>query len=183
MTGKLSLATLLFAVAMLLTACREEDKKITTGMFENLNAPYDLFYQTERMTQAEREQYRIDDITSEFISPRTDNSELAAGKIIRQDEKGALKTFLYVMDDHMTSEFLASYAPDGSIVDCLLIAQVSAYGGDRGYGEIDGDKITVHSWYPVMEEGEPELEYLADYTIEPNLTFTLAKEYTRVPQF
>lgn len=154
----------------------------TTGLFTALNTAYDAFYGKTRMTAADRKNYQIDKVKHEFIIAALPNADLAKGKTIYQGNEGRIETFLNIRKDNGTNEYLVSYDKDGNYKDCICIASLSEYGGDRGYGVICGNKVVVHSYYPA-EEGEPDLEYLTEYTIKPDLAFSKGKESTQKPQF
>lgn len=154
----------------------------TTGLFTSLDIRYDAFYKRTRMTATDRKKYQIDKVKHEFISSTIPNNQLAKGKLIYQGNEGRIETFLYIIQDNVTYEFLVSYDKAGNYLDCICLGSLSAYGGDTGYAEISGNKIITHSYYP-PEEGEEELEYLVEYKVKPNLHFSKLKESTRKPKF
>lgn len=142
----------------------------TTGMFKSLDTKYDAFYKQSRMTATDRTYYRIDNIKHPNLPKPCPNNQLAKGKSIYKCDDGRIETFLVIIPDNLTDEYLVSYDKVGNVIDCICIGNISAYGGDRGYANISADKVTVYSSYP--SEGEDDGgEKIEEYKIGNNLKF------------
>lgn len=142
----------------------------TKGMFQSLDTNYDAYYKQPRMTANDRAKYKINTIRHTDFPEQLPNNQLAKGKSIYKCNKGSLETFLVVVTDQVTSEYLVSYDKAGKVIDCICIGVISAYGGDRGYAEISGNKVTVYSSYPTEDENDSG-ESVTDYRINPDLRF------------
>lgn len=147
----------------------------TKGVFQSLDENFDTYYKHPRMTAADRTRYKINSIKHENISPQLPNSQLAKGKAIYKCDKGRLETFLVVVTDQVTSEYLVSYDKAGNVIDCIGIGDISAYGGDRGYAEFVGNTVTVYSSYPTEDENDSG-ESVTTYIINPELRFVRLKK-------
>lgn len=146
----------------------------TKGMFQSLDTKYNAFYKQPRMTQADRLRYKIDNIKHSDFPKQIPNTKLAKGKLLYKNEKGRIETFLVVVPDQITTEYLVSYDNKGNIIDCINIGDISAYGGDRGYADISGDKIIVYSSYPA-EGDEEEGKSVTEFKVTANLKFIKQK--------
>lgn len=142
----------------------------TKGMFQSLDENYDAYYKQPRMTATDRSRYKINNIKHQDLSAQLPNSQLAKGKSIYKCDKGRLETFLVVVTDQVTSEYLVSYDKAGNVIDCICIGVISAYGGDRGYADISGNTVTVYSSYPTEDENDSG-ELVTRYRINPDLRF------------
>lgn len=141
----------------------------TKGVFQSLDTAYDAYDKRPRMTAADRAKYKIDQIKDVDLQKQP-NNQLSKGKLIYKCNKGTLETFLLIVIDQITNEYLASYDQQGNLIDCIRIGVVSAYGGDRGYADISGDKITAYSWYPTEDENESG-DSKIEYRVGENLKF------------
>ena len=151
------------------TLISDIDIPATKGIFPSLDVKYNAYYKQPRMTAAERTKYKIDNIKIKDFPTQIQNSQLAKGKTIYTCDKGRIVTFLFIVADQITKEYMVSYDPKGNVIDCIDIGTISAYGGDRGYADISGDKVVVYSSYPA-EEGE-DGDSVTEYRITPKLKF------------
>ncbi|GEM_PF-6903242 len=151
----------------------------TTGVMTSLNEGYNAYHKRTRMTAANRTKYKIDKIKKDdIILSQAANANLSVGKTIYEGSEGKLQTIMYIMPDQMTVEYLVSYDAASNYVDCIQLGLIHEYGGDRGYGEIENNKIIYHSSYPVYED-EEDLEYFKEFELLPSMKFVLTKEYSK----
>lgn len=144
-----------------------------TGALTSLDVPYDIHYSAQRFSVHDRHKMKIDKIpaVSEAL-----NNELCKRTLIYEGKNGRLESFVHIIKDNATHEYLIAYDSQGNYISDLPIGFIHAYGGDRRYGEISGDKITTYYTYPESDEILCTL-----YKITPNLKFVKEKEYTIRP--
>lgn len=147
----------------------------TKGVFPSLDVNCDAYYKRPRMVAADRARYKVNNIKIPDFPTQIQNNQLSKGKLIYKCDKGSIETFLFIVVDQVTIEYMVSYNKVGNVIDCIPIGTISAYGGDRGYADIVGDKVTVYSYYPA--EGDDEDGNSVDeYRVTPNLKFVKLTE-------
>jgi hypothetical protein len=127
----------------------------------------------KRITAEERKSLQLDQIRLDGVDMNKYlNKQIARGKTIYKDTEGQLETFLIIVEDHATYEYLISYDAQGNYVDCINFGQNMLYAGDLKTGHIEGNKIKLsYSW------AEPESEWGEGismiYTIMDDLHFKI----------
>ena len=97
------------------------------------------------------------------------DSQLSLGVSIYKGSLGSILTVLFIEVDHASSEYLVSYDEKGDYIDCIKIASISVYGGDRGEGIIEKDEVTAGFFF--------DGAYYVKYKITPELKFVKIKEW------
>lgn len=141
----------------------------------SLDDAYDQHDNRKLISSADRASLKIDNIRYSGFDNKWPNNKLSAGKIIYSGELGLIATIFHIEKDHASTEFLVSYDTQGNLVDCISIAYVSTYGGDRGEGTIEGDKVTACFYF--SEGGQSGTTYI-EYKITPELKFIKIKEWS-----
>ncbi len=136
----------------------------------SLSDAYNKHLKRLRITAAERSALKIDYIKNEFFSKRP-NKELSKGKLFYQGANGKMQSIFILAPDHATWEFLVSYDAKGNYVDCVMIGQIMDYAGDRAESVVEGNKIQVHSTWPVYEDEGGDGNAIVKYEITPELKF------------
>ncbi|MDR1170391.1 MAG: hypothetical protein LBK97_06115 [Prevotellaceae bacterium] len=113
----------------------------------SLDDSYDRHDNRRRITAMERNDLKINAIKNDNFDTKWTNSQLSAGKTIYKGKEGSLQTILFIEKEQAVNEFLVSYNPEGNPVDCISIASISAYGGDRGEGLVQGNTVTAYAGY------------------------------------
>jgi hypothetical protein len=111
----------------------------------------------KRITAEERKSLQIDQIRLEDVDMNKYlNKQIAKGKTIYKSVEGRMETFLVIVEDNATYEYLISYDALGNYVDCITFGQHILYAGDLQTGHIEGNKIKLsYSWAePGSEWGE-----------------------------
>ena len=138
----------------------------TTGLMEVYQG-YDEHYKRKRITAAERRELEIDGIEEVRNHP---NREIAKGKELYKGDEGRIATFLVIQEDYATFEFLASYSPDGKVIDCIRVGTNMAYSSDEEVAIIEGNSVKcLSSW---GEPGESSEVIAQIYTITDELHFS-----------
>lgn len=138
----------------------------------SLNDTYNQHDNRKRMTAAERTALKINTIKHPEFDVKWTNAQLAVGKTIYTGKEGKLQTILFIEKENAVNEFLVSYNAAGRVVDCILIATIRAYGGDRGEGIIERD--IVKSAADAFSEEETSTVW-TQYKITPELKFVKVK--------
>jgi hypothetical protein len=166
-------------LSLSLNSCANDGQKIqyainipaTTGVLGQ-NDRYDAHYQRKRITNAERAEIGVKAIekASELANEKLSNSQLSKGKEIYKGEEGRLATFLAIVKDYATIEFLVSYDVGGNYTDCIPIGQNMAYSSDEESAIIEGNTVKIRgSW---GEPGEWGAGILQTFTITDDLHLT-----------
>ncbi|MDR3268171.1 MAG: hypothetical protein LBT83_03795 [Tannerella sp.] len=139
----------------------------TEGIMGGLS--FDDYGKIKRITTAERKKAGIDNITLENVKNYS-NREIALGKEIYQGAEGRLATFLVLIEDHATYEYLVSYDAQERVVDCIQTGTHMFYAGDYGTASIEGNLVKCsYQWAePGSEWGEG---YPSIYTITDGMHF------------
>lgn len=138
----------------------------------SLNDTYNQHDNRKRMTAAERTALKINSIKNADFNIKWTNNQLSAGKTIYKGKEGKLQTVLFIEKENAVDEYLVSYNASGNVVDCIRIASIRAYGGDRGEGIIEGS--IVKSAADSFSE-DSESTTWTSYRITPELKFVQIK--------
>lgn len=141
----------------------------------SLDDSYDKYETKKRMTTVEQTSLKakIKKLPSSAVFE--DEGQLVKGASIYNGPFGRLETILSVIEDYGTAEYLLSYDTYGKLIDCIRIALITTYGGDRGEGFVEGDIVTLYS----SAEGS---SFSAKYKIEPTLKFTQLQDWQEIDQ-
>lgn len=143
----------------------------TTGMINSFDIGYDKYYNAKRISQGDRNILKIDNVDRSIP-----NNEIVKGKEIYSGNNGKLATFLHVIHDHNTYEYLVSYDNNGNYISHICIGILGAYSGDRGYGQITNNKIIIRNQIPGDDEVDGYISSI-EYQINPNLYFSKSREW------
>ena len=132
------------------------------GNITSINENYDRYYSSKRMSNNDVQKMQLHKINSGFQA-----DDLIKGKTIYSGNEGKIESFIFVIPDQNTEEYLVSYDKSGNYISHIQIGELGVFSGARSYGQIENNKITVFSYDPATESNKQKI-----FTVDSNLKFS-----------
>jgi hypothetical protein len=152
---------------------------LTRSLFRKPDLSEEWFMNRPRITPAQREQLRIDEIKTDIVMKNIPSDDLIPGKLYYLGENGRLESFIYIEPKGKIHEYLVSFDSKGNPIDWIEIGLITPEKERIKHAGLSTDKLSLTELQPAKKDGKKE-EIITEYIITLQLKFKKGKTFTKL---